>query len=160
MPSQINLSEFLPIIAHSNRQADPPSRLVSQATKVMVICLAVLWSSELLAAADEDMTKEYSVCMEKSQGVTVSMLHCAGDELDRQDARLNDNYKKLMSKLPRARKKVLREAQRTWIKFRKTNCDFYYDPNGGSAARLAGSGCFLIMTAARAKELKDLLEAE
>lgn len=88
------------------------------------------------------------------------MLHCAADELDRQDARLNDNYKKLMSKLSRRRKNVLLEAQRAWIRFRKTNCDFYYDPNGGSAAQLAGSGCFLIMTAARAKELKDLLEAE
>jgi uncharacterized protein YecT (DUF1311 family) len=80
--------------------------------------------------------------------------------LDRQDARLNDNYKKLMSKLSRNRKTVLVEAQRAWIRFRKTNCDFHYDPNGGSAARLAGSGCFLVMTAARAKELKDLLEAE
>lgn len=148
------------MITHSNRQADPASRLVSQATKVMVICLAVLWSFELLAGTDEDMTKEYSVCMDKSQGVTVGMLDCAGDELDRQDARLNDNYKKLISKLSRDRKKVLLEAQRAWIKFRKTNCKFYYDPNGGSAARLAGSGCFLIMTAARAKELEKLLASE
>jgi uncharacterized protein YecT (DUF1311 family) len=146
--------------AHSNRQADFASRLMSSASKVMVICLAMFWNPQPLAAADENMTNEYSVCMEKSQGVTVSMLHCAGDELDRQDARLNNNYEKLMSKLSRNRKKVLLAAQRAWIKFRKTNCDFYYDPKGGSAARLEGSGCFLTMTAARAKELKDLLGAE
>ena len=35
------------------------------------------------------------------------------------------------------------EAQRAWIKFRDANCSFYYDPEGGSAAHLAGNGCVL-----------------
>ena len=85
------------------------------------------------------------------------MFDCLGDELDRQNARLNDNYKKLMSKLSPNRKKKLREAQRAWIKFRETNCDFYFDPDGGSAARIAAIDCSVTTTAARAKELKDLL---
>jgi uncharacterized protein YecT (DUF1311 family) len=101
------------------------------------------------------MSKEYLDCMDKSGGVTVSMLECKGDESDRQDAQLNENYRKLMSKQSRGQKKALVEAQRAWL--RKTNCDFYYDPNGGSAARLGGSGCWLTMTATRARELKDLL---
>ena len=32
--------------------------------------------------------------------------------------------------------KQLLEAQRAWIKFRDTNCDFYYDPDGGTMARV------------------------
>src|SRR5262245_8683146 len=148
----------IPQITHAGTEADPSSRLVSRVTKVMVVCLVVLWNGQLLAATDDDnMSKEYLDCMDKSGGVTVSMLECNGDESDRQDAQLNENYKKLMSKQSRGQKKALVEAQRAWLKFRKTNCDFYYDPNGGSAARLGGSGCWLTMTATRARELKDLL---
>src|SRR5262245_23377905 len=150
-------SELTTTIARANRQAGTASRLVSRVTKVMIICLAVLWNGVLLAATDDDLSKEYSVCNDKSGGVTVSILECNGDELDRQDARLNDNYKKLMSKLSRDQKKALVEAQRAWIKFRKANCDFTYPADGGSAARLGASGCWLTMTATRAKELGDLL---
>lgn len=45
-------------------------RLVSRATKVIIICFAVLWNGQLLAATDDDLSKEYSECMDKSGGVT------------------------------------------------------------------------------------------
>jgi uncharacterized protein YecT (DUF1311 family) len=61
------------------------------------------------------------------------MLQCEGEELDRQNARLNDAYKKLMSKLSPDRKKALLKAQRAWIKFREANCDYWDDPQGGTA---------------------------
>jgi uncharacterized protein YecT (DUF1311 family) len=70
----------------------------------------------------------------------------------------NDNYKKLMSKLSRDRKKALLKAERAWIKFREANCDYYFDPDGGAAARLDASGCLVTMTAKRAKELEAMLE--
>ena len=135
----------------------PVSRLISPASKVLVICLAILWNPQLLAAADANTTKEFSACMEQSQGVTPKMFDCLGNELDRQNARLNDNYKKLISKLSPNRKKMLRDAQRAWIKFREANCDFYFDRDGGSAARIAASDCSVTTTAARARELKNLL---
>jgi uncharacterized protein YecT (DUF1311 family) len=160
MSSHFELAKVFPTITHANRQADTASRLVSRVTKVMIICLAVLWNGALLAATDDDLSKEYSVCMDKSGGVTPEMLECNGAEFDRQDARLNDNYKKLMSQQSRDQKKALLGAQRAWIKFRKANCDFYYDPKGGSAARLGGSSCWLTMTAARATELKTLLDPD
>ena len=47
MLCRTNLMEFLPMIVY------PASRLISPASKVMVICLAILWNSQLLAAADE-----------------------------------------------------------------------------------------------------------
>lgn len=161
MFSHFKLPEVDPTSTRACRQADATSRLVSRVAKVSIICIAVLWNGQLLAATDagdeNNLSKQYSVCIDKSEGVTVTMLECNGDEFDRQDARLNDNYKKLMSKLSRDQKKGLVEAERAWIKFRKANCDFYYDPNGGSAARLGSSSCWLTSTADRAKELEDLL---
>ena len=78
------------------------------------------------------------------------------DELARQDALLNQNYKTLMSKLSAKRKKMLLKAQRAWIKFRDANCGFYSDPEGGTAAVLGANDCFLQATANRAKELSNL----
>jgi uncharacterized protein YecT (DUF1311 family) len=123
--------------------------------KVALTVLGVLWSgAELLAASDADMTREYSACMDKSGGVTAKMLDCISAETNRQDARLNDNYKKLMSKLSEERKKSLLEAQRAWIRFRDANCDFYAE--GGSIAQINVNGCILDTTVDRANELKRL----
>src|SRR5262245_41798912 len=149
-------------VTHANRQADTASPLVSHVTKVIVISLSVFWSSQLLAMTDEDLSKEYSVCIDKSEegGTrTASLFECIGKELDRQDARLNNNYKGLMSKLSRDRKKVLVKAQRAWMKFRDANCDLYFDPDGGSAARLSSRHCLLEATVDRAKELEGLLSS-
>ena len=124
--------------------------------KAIVICVAFFWSTIPIAAADTEMTQEYSTCLEKSNGVTVEMINCTLAETIRQDALLNENYKRLISKLTTERKNALIEAQRNWIKFRDTNCGFYADPEGGSAARLAAHECILNATAQRAKELRLL----
>jgi uncharacterized protein YecT (DUF1311 family) len=160
MFSHFALTEVSPTTTHTNRQADTASRLVSRATKVMIICLAVVWNGQLLAETDEGLSKEYSDCVKDKaeNGTTADMLECDADELDRQDVRLNDTYKKLMSKLSRDRKKALLKAQRAWIKFREANCDYWYDPHGGRAANFNGNGCRLTMTAARTKELEGMLE--
>jgi uncharacterized protein YecT (DUF1311 family) len=84
------------------------------------------------------------------------MINCILAETRRQDARLNENYKRLISKLATERKNALVEAQRAWIKFRDANCGFYADPEGGSAARVTAHECFLNATVDRAKELRLL----
>jgi uncharacterized protein YecT (DUF1311 family) len=121
--------------------------------KVVPLGLALFWNTGLFAA--DDRTTEHSTCARNSEGVTSKILNCISAELDQQDSRLNEAFKKLMSKLPKYRKRSLVEAQRAWIKFRKANCSFYYDPNGGSAAHLASNECFLNATVDRAKELED-----
>ena len=118
--------------------------------------LSAFFSTPLAAAADREMTQEYLTCLEKSNGVTVEMNNCILAETRRQDARLNENYKRLISRLATERKKALVEAQRAWIKFRDANCGFYADPEGGSAARVTANECFLNATADRAKELRLL----
>ena len=124
--------------------------------KVVVIGLALCFSTSLAAAADREMTQEYLTCLENSNGVTVEMINCILAETRRQDARLNEIYKRLISRLATERKNALVEAQRAWIKFRDANCGFYADPEGGSAARVTATECFLNATADRAKELRLL----
>jgi uncharacterized protein YecT (DUF1311 family) len=161
MTSHFEPANDLPQITHAGREAGPSSRLISRVTKVMVVCLVVLWNGQLFAATDDDLSKEYSECIDKaSRGAMAEMFECNGEELDRQDARLNDAYKKLMSKQSRGQKKALVEAQRAWLKFRKANCDFYNDPDGGSVDRFSSSACLVNMTASRARELKNLLRPD
>jgi uncharacterized protein YecT (DUF1311 family) len=130
---------------------DPTTRRTKQS---MLIAFGLLLNPPALAAADSEMSQAYLECIDKSNGVTSEMLDCISAEFTRQDARLNENYKRLMSKLSAKRKEGLLEAQRAWIKFRDTNCSFYYDPEGGSAAHLVSNGCILNATADRATELK------
>lgn len=105
-------------------------------------------------AADDGLSQTFSTCMDQAGGVTPSMVECMNAETERQDVRLNKAYKDIMAGLSAGRKKQLQEAQRLWIKYRKANCDFYYDPDGGSIARINANDCFLSATAARAKELE------
>src|SRR5262249_11886335 len=104
-------------------------------TRFMFIGLAFAVAVGPVAAADRETSKEYTSCLDKAGGVTVEMMDCIGAETKRQDARLNENYKRHLSKLSANRKKALTEAPRAWIGFRDANCRFYYDPDGGSLAR-------------------------
>ena len=107
-------------------------------------------------AVEAGSSKQFSTCMDKSGGVTSSMVECIVTENKLQDARLNKAYKALGADLPPARKAQLLEAQRAWIKFRDSNCSFYDDPDGGSMARVSANECVMRATTERARELEML----
>src|SRR5262249_59651261 len=86
-----------------------------------------LATSNVLAAGETEMSQDYSSCIDKANGVNPALIDCAIAETKRQDARLNENYKRLMSKLTEERKNALLEAQRAWIRFRDVNCAFWGD---------------------------------
>jgi len=96
--------------------------------------------------------------MDKSAGVTAAMIECIGTETKDLDSRLNKAYREVMAQLSPARKKQLQDAQRSWIKFRAANCNFYANPDGGTMATLSASDCFMSATAVRAKELEGFKE--
>jgi uncharacterized protein YecT (DUF1311 family) len=106
------------------------------------------------------LSQIFSACMNQSSGSTLSMIECIEAETGRQDVRLNKAYKDVMGSLTPERKKQLQEAQRLWLKYRKANCDFYYDPEGGSIARVNANDCFMSATAARAKELESFKQQD
>jgi uncharacterized protein YecT (DUF1311 family) len=111
----------------------------------------------LAPAADELTTPAYAQCIKKSGGVTSEIFDCNSTETDRQTAKLNQIYQRLIATVSASRKQQLVDAQKAWMKYRKLNCAFYYDPEGGTAARLAGSSCLMTMTANRAAELTGFL---
>jgi uncharacterized protein YecT (DUF1311 family) len=119
-----------------------------------VACLVL--SGLACAQAEERTSKSYAACLDKAGGATFAMQDCISEELERQDRRLNGAYEALMGSVPEKRRAQLRDAQRKWIAFRDANCEFYYDPQGGSAARLASNECVVTLTAERAHELETL----
>lgn len=122
--------------------------------------LSILVSSALLPlsahAQDTGLSKNFSACMDKAGGVTVDMIECITTEYQHQDAQLNTAYTSLMNTLGADRKKQLKTAQRAWITYRDSNCDFYMDPDGGTLARVSANHCMMQMTANRAQEIEDL----
>lgn len=118
--------------------------------------LVTAWPLPLLAQAAPAQTPAYERCMDKSGGVTVRMLDCMATEMSHQDARLNRAYKTLMASLPSERQRALQRAQRAWLAFRDADCQFLAEPEGGSAASLVASDCFLTMTTQRAQALEDM----
>jgi uncharacterized protein YecT (DUF1311 family) len=109
------------------------------------------------ANAAEPYTPQLAACLHKAGGVTPDIIDCIGAETKVHDARLNESYKALMATLSEPRKKELLEVQRAWLKYRELNCKFYFDPNGGTIARVEANDCFLKLTAERAVELKSLI---
>ncbi len=109
-------------------------------------------------AQQNDLSPEFAKCIEQSGGTDPGMLDCIGAEEKRQDKRLNDAYKKLMSELSPGRKQGLQDAQRLWLKYAEANCNFYLDPDGGTVATLAAAECPVLAKAARAKELENFAQ--
>jgi uncharacterized protein YecT (DUF1311 family) len=77
---------------------------------------------------------DYDRCLktgDAAKGITSAMMDCIGLEIDRQDARLNQTYKRVMVRLNSAGKTGLRTVQRGWIKQRDSRCSRESDANGG-----------------------------
>lgn len=122
--------------------------------KLFVLGLMMGCISQTASANDVGLTQQFSICIDRSNGVTAEMLDCIGAETKRQDVRLNKAYKDVMASLTPARKKQLQEVQRVWIKYRDVNCNFYADPDGETLAALSSHDCFMSATASRAQELE------
>ena len=129
-------------------------------SKKLILTLAFLCFSQGISAQDIGLTKQFSSCMDQSNGVTINMLDCIGAETKRQDLRLNKAYRNIINELSAERKKQLLTAQRAWISYRDANCQFYADPEGGSLARVSASDCLMSMTASRSKELEVMAGQE
>lgn len=112
--------------------------------------------TSVIAADLPPRTKAFGRCIEKAGAVDPAVLDCISDEYGRQDKRLNAAYRKLMGSLKGERKKQLLEAQRLWGKYTEANCAFYYDPDGGTMARMQAAECGVTARIERAAELEDL----
>lgn len=126
---------------------------------IALMTLGLTSMSALSAEKDafDSYSKSYKVCMDKAVS-TQDMIECNDTEYKVQDKRLNIAYKDLRSKQTPARIIQLTELQKIWIKYRDANCAFYYDPDGGSLARIMANDCMLTMTKDRAAEFENMLK--
>lgn len=112
-----------------------------------------------LVAASSLCTSVFAADNCKNPQSQLAMNTCAAKDYEREDARLNQNYRELVAKLDAERKSQLKEVQLAWIKFRDLQCE--YDSaqyQGGTIYSLVHSSCLLQMTKQRNKDLKAMLE--
>lgn len=107
--------------------------------------------------AASSYSNHYTTCIDRAGGVTADTIDCIGQEIERQDKQLNQSYQSLLKVLRPERKTELRDVQRLWLKYREANCNFYYDSEGGSLARIMANQCMLDMLIERRQALEDLL---
>lgn len=104
-------------------------------------------------AVEARLTKQYHHCMTSgaaAQGQTLAMKVCQSEEIERQDARLNQAYVMVMKRLSPRRKAVLRQSERAWIAQRDKGCMAAAKTyEGGTASGLEYQGCYLRETIAR-----------
>jgi len=107
-----------------------------------------------------DDLKKYTECVEKSQGITLNLMNCSGDEIGVQDGDLNDYYKKLVSELNEEKRMQLRTLQRNWIRNRDKTCSGISneDGGGGSMSGIIYNDCILMLTVKRKNEIKALIK--
>jgi uncharacterized protein YecT (DUF1311 family) len=93
--------------------------------------------------SDDTSNAEYQVCLHKSYQVA--------------NRQLNQVYNKLIGKVSSNERKELIEAQKTWIKFRDSNCSFQvYGSRGGTGYSGFLNQCLERMTRQRTVDLGTL----
>lgn len=104
-------------------------------------------------------SKKFDDCSALTNGVTIEMMDCLGEEMDYQDARLNAAYRLLKSTLNKDDWVRLRSAQRSWLASKDHICRT--GRHGGTGKMLELQSCMLRWLAIRATDLEDhLLEGD
>ena len=93
-------------------------------------------------------------CQDYGDGSTFAMVECFGTQSEVWDKRLNEEYRRATARAEVDRHK-LRDAQRTWLRFRSRNCETYATVNG-SISRILSAKCWRDMTRDRTLELREM----
>ena len=90
---------------------------------------------------------------------TAEMRDCINRRYAEVDGELNRVYQQLLSQLDPERRKLLRDAQKAWIKFRDKNAAFVAsDVEGGTLYPILEVSELASMTERRIAELKERLQ--
>ena len=124
----------------------------------MTVPLSAAWATPK-SAVEKRYSAAYNSCMnsgDAAHGVTSGIMDCNGAEIDLQDARLNQAYKMVMSRLDDQQKTVLRTSERNWIKSRDAACKKSVgDEEGGTLGTVMYSNCILDETISRTIYLEN-----
>jgi uncharacterized protein YecT (DUF1311 family) len=112
----------------------------------MTVAALALWASAPAWADEIDCAHAM---------VQQDMNICADRDYQKADGELNRAYKAAIAEQDGDGQKLLREAQRDWIKFRDAECAYEAAPNqGGSIYPMEYSGCLTGLTKARTRQIK------
>ncbi|TLG79109.1 lysozyme inhibitor LprI family protein [Methylocystis sp. B8] len=90
-----------------------------------------------------------------------AMNLCAGENFKHADAELNAVYAKLLGKVSAAGGPKLREAQKSWIKYRDAQCEFEtMGTTGGSIHGMMLWQCLTDLTVQQTKRLQHQLTCQ
>ncbi len=113
--------------------------------------MKILLLSLLVVSSFSAFAKDCSLEMS-----TNDTFQCEVENFNVEDARLNDNFKKLNAKLDSVAKKKLLAAQRAWIAYKEADCKYSADEmRGGSYEKVILMGCLAGKTKERADALQD-----
>lgn len=89
---------------------------------------------------------------------TVDLRECLAKELQHYDEELNSIYRNLQKLLTQKEQILLKQAQRSWLKFRSAECDFAaFHEHPGTIAPIIISSCYIEMTKTRVMELNKYI---
>ena len=132
---------------------------------ILVSCVAVGLLIALPALADDNLySKQFRLCVDKTNGVTTDILDCIHQEVTRQDKKLNANYKKAMAligeQIGKEGQDALRQAQRAWLKWRDQDSGVYgqFYNYYGEMARINANDDYLEKTARRVRDLENMIK--
>lgn len=129
---------------------------------MMVLCFFVILciSNVDIANCEEIDISGYNKCIEKDIS-TFGMTECAAKATNFWDKKLNVAYKKLMSMQETAeKKKILKDAQLSWIRYRDKTSSLYTILEEGSIAQLNANVWYMEATKDRAKFLEAFIQEE
>jgi uncharacterized protein YecT (DUF1311 family) len=87
------------------------------------------------------------------------MNKSAYEDFKKADAELNRYYKKIIDVLDVNEKQLMVKAQKDWLKFRDSHCNFEIEQyKGGSISPLIFSTCLTERTNARIEDFKTILQ--
>jgi uncharacterized protein YecT (DUF1311 family) len=124
------------------------------------LLFAVICNAAPAKTETDNIDAAYSVCIDKSDGVTANMNDCSGTAIGKMDKRLNQLYKTLLTKLPPAKQAKLKNAQKKWLAWRAAEEDLSYtlDPNeGGTLQTVSANGFAYEMLKRRVREFEGYL---
>lgn len=110
------------------------------------------------SAVEKRYSSTYNYCMsvgDAAEGESNAVMFCNGNEINQQDARLNQAYKMVMNKLTDSQKTALRSSERIWIKSRDAACVKSGEEVGGTLGSAVYSTCILNKTIERTMYLEN-----
>jgi uncharacterized protein YecT (DUF1311 family) len=120
------------------------------------ILLAAVGVAALMAATPAFATDETDLAKCRQSGATAKQIACLYAVRDKENIRLNREYRKVISAANAVSSeagRTLKKSELAWISFRDEWCEFQAVWEGGTLGNVAKAYCLALLTRQRADEL-------